>query len=81
MVSDGVSTFTFGGVAVDIVPHHCGCWLWPCSELWLHTVEKEREILATSGEIFVSSPDQTHIMGKGLVTFEQFLGCANSAFK
>ena len=29
--------------------------------------------------ILVSSPDPTHKMGKGLVTFERFLGCADSA--
>ena len=38
--SSGVSTFTFAGVAVNIVPHHGGCWLWPCSELWLHSGER-----------------------------------------
>ena len=33
--------FTFAGVAVDIVPHHGGCWLWPDSELCFHTVERD----------------------------------------
>ena len=38
----GVSTFTFAGVAVNIVPHHRGSCLWPCSVLWIHAGEKRK---------------------------------------
>ena len=37
--------FTLAGVAVDTVPHHCGCWLWPCSEQCFQTVETNRRPL------------------------------------
>ena len=37
--------FTLAGVAVDAVPHHCGCWLWPHSEQCLQTVETNRHPL------------------------------------
>ena len=37
------------------------------------------EGLGTRLSTVVSSPDPTHKIGKGLVTFERFLGCAVSA--
>lgn len=37
------STFTINGVAVSIAPHHCDCFLWPCSELWIHAGERGKE--------------------------------------
>ena len=36
--------FTLAGVAVDTVPHHCGCWLWPRSEQCFQTVETNIDI-------------------------------------
>ena len=37
--------FTLAGAAVDTVPHHSGCWLWPYSEQCLHPVETNRHPL------------------------------------
>ena len=37
--------FTLACVAVDIVPHHCGCWFWPYSEQCFQTIETNRRPL------------------------------------
>ena len=64
-------------------------WKFPVSTNYmaLSPIQPRSQALASRSHAFcvkawlrvVSSPDPTHYAGKGLVTFEGFLGCAYSA--
>ena len=41
--------------------------------------DSHSQLSMLTGRVLVSSPDPTHKMGKGLVTFEPVLACAESA--